>query len=972
MTDQIEDKIDDQVVLAYKKLKQDVYYDTTDIFLRSRIAAFETSDNFNERLQDVACCLKDSLKKQNIINGWLNKINIRILPKNIVFDKLDDKSQLTQVENQDQISLITNLRTHHEYWVKGVNYFIDAPVELHILDTLWCMNVGKRLDEQLDDSCLGNRLNKYSDLDDKTQTTGLFKIFISQYSKWRDTAIKRAETALENNANVLLIGLDIKQCFYHLDSEWNEIEKITIPNALEAKLTDVVKKIHNKYYEIASSFLDITHPSAREIKGLPVGLSSSRVISNWRLHSFDMKVRSILQPLYFGRYVDDMLLVIQSPMLQDTSNPIAIIDQILIKEGLLEKLSDGEYALVGYKNLRIQSSKIVVQYFDYHHSFAGLKEFRREIDAQASEFRFLPSGDELRGLDDCAYDVIYKGSVNKLRSVVGLEENGTELSKYLSRRIIQHRLCHDGLSQEHIQQLFKFYKGKNVFDFCRLWEKVFTLFIINNRDSDTKIFYKECFETIDKLKHEKKNIQNKLIEDLKYYLLIALSIPCGLKLDNLKSDWFYLPEDIRGIFFKLCEDLRISNLIRHQYVSYPLINYTKFNGDLINLKVTDLSKDFLRLSEERLKWSPRYIHLDECQLFNFLEILSTNIEEKSFLTKSLCEIEQKELNDLHQLFNFDGEDQINASTPVILEPIKPEEGASICVGIANIKVNDEDIRRAYEPNKIPNISFSRQSNLFDLLNSAIAKKSCDMLVLPEVSIPVIWLPFMVNFARRHQMAIIFGLEHWVVDKNVHNFVVTLLPYTTEFGYKSCLVSLRLKNHYAPNEVFEINRLGMKVVSPQKAYYEKFFWKGINFTVYNCFELADIKHRGLMRSELDLLIAISWNKDIPYYANIVESVTRDLHCYTIHVNTSQYGDSRIVLPKKSEEMNIVRIKGGINTVVIKEELGIFELRDFQIRTYSPDEKRFKPTPAGYDHDQAQIRAQQLGDNIVSVKRIVVEK
>ena len=53
----------------------------------------------------------------------------------------------------------------------------------------------------------------------------------------------------------------------------------------------------------------------------------------------------------------------------------------------------------------------------------------------------------------------------------------------------------------------------------------------------------------------------------------------------------------------------------------------------------------------------------------------------------------------------------------------------------------------------------------------------DLLVLPEVSIPVSWLPFMASFSRRNQIGLIFGLEHWVIDKFAFNILIELLPFS---------------------------------------------------------------------------------------------------------------------------------------------------------------------------------------------------
>ena len=52
------------------------------------------------------------------------------------------------------------------------------------------------------------------------------------------------------------------------------------------------------------------------------------------------------------------------------------------------------------------------------------------------------------------------------------------------------------------------------------------------------------------------------------------------------------------------------------------------------------------------------------------------------------------------------------------------------------------------------LSFDRQKIIYQILNAAV-KEKVDLLVLPEVSIPVSWLPFMASFSRRNQIGLNF-------------------------------------------------------------------------------------------------------------------------------------------------------------------------------------------------------------------------
>ena len=85
------------------------------------------------------------------------------------------------------------------------------------------------------------------------------------------------------------------------------------------------------------------------------------------------------------------------------------------------------------------------------------------------------------------------------------------------------------------------------------------------------------------------------------------------------------------------------------------------------------------------------------------------------------------------------------------------------------------------------------------------------------------------------------------------------------------------------------------------------------------------------------MAIEWNRDVNYYSNILESLSRDIHCYCIQVNSSEYGDSRITQPSKTEEKDIIRTKGGKNSTILIDEIDIERLREFQFKEYSLQKK-----------------------------------
>ena len=122
---------------AYIKLKSSIYYDKN-LFYKNNIAVFEYNNNLEEKFQEILDILYSKNYKDKI-NKYLKLIDFFVMPKNI-------KKEI--VLNNSPI--ITNKSIKDEYVIEDVNFFINLPVELQIIDTLWCMTVGKRLQKNRD------------------------------------------------------------------------------------------------------------------------------------------------------------------------------------------------------------------------------------------------------------------------------------------------------------------------------------------------------------------------------------------------------------------------------------------------------------------------------------------------------------------------------------------------------------------------------------------------------------------------------------------------------------------------------------------------------------------------------------------------------------------------------------------------------------------------------------------------------
>ena len=447
--------------------------------------------------------------------------------------------------------------------------------------------------------------------------------------------------------------------------------------------------------------------------------------------------------------------------------------------------------------------------------------------------------------------------------------------------------------------------------------------------------------------------------------------------------------------------LRSANLFPQQYVIYPLLNYLKdYEGDLLEVDVfnTDLLTN-PELDDKKLELSPRFIHLYEYQLYFVLQNLKTmysltccphNIEGNMTRCHEPYCCYMQQANHLFQNVTFkrwaDYRPNVEVSplpavkfggvkpvcpTKIVIEsndPPNPNKEGKIRIGLANLRIRESWKSRCHAPQELPpDISLERWLEISRVLNAAIRDK-CDLVVFPECSIPHYWIAKLAQWSKQHQIGLICGIEYLFDravpkglsrDRNTgkciaFNVTAAFLPFRVKNLYNSCSVSLRVKNHYAPDEIFELNKCGYALPDSDSYVYHLYHWRDTQFTVYNCFELADIQHRAIFRSELDCMIACSLNKDVHYFMDILESVARDIHCYVIYSNTAEFGCSRVLQPTKYERRNVMQVGGGVSSTLLTGDLDIATLATFQSHGYDKTDETFKPLPPGFDSSRVIMR------------------
>lgn len=242
---------------AYLRLKRAIYYENNVLLhLKIKLAEFENNEEFLK--QDKRKKFFENFKKEIDIlslgedSEYFNNLFLNIRSKKVI-KKLNEKvdkniykiieeslEDLKDDKKKEKLFSKINKKIQTDFNKKKIsyNYFIDCPIELHILSVLWIMKVGYKLDLQLDREnniySYGYRLDMNKNNRDNFTTESniikektIFKRYPEQYQRWKNNGIKEVKHILEKNENAVIINLDLKKFYYNINTQElkNKIKK---------------------------------------------------------------------------------------------------------------------------------------------------------------------------------------------------------------------------------------------------------------------------------------------------------------------------------------------------------------------------------------------------------------------------------------------------------------------------------------------------------------------------------------------------------------------------------------------------------------------------------------------------------------------------------------------------------------------------------------------------------------------------
>lgn len=543
----------EELNIALLKLKHYFYYEKNDLMTRTEVLAYKKDD-----LKLLVKLLSDS----NNAEDFLSDISINLYPK-----KVEPKKDEGEINEENLFS--------NEHLSKGtkITEFLkmaSVPVELHIISVVWLMRYGSCVDSSLSKNAFGNRMER---TDNGVPNRKIFRNYISQYENWWNAAIKTCKEQLDNKRDVLMVNFDIRSFYNNVDFNFIELENLIDQSdnksdeAYSIVSEDPVHKIIRDIHSVYSSIYSKTVKSERKesLTVLPIGMLTSFVFANWYLKEIDSDILE-LDPVFYGRYVDDFILVFQG----NSNLKYKTVEDVL-KEKLHIILSpknsdEKEFSFVRRKTLFLQKDKTYIYKFSYKYPPSLLDKFISDQKERASEFRYLSDEEDenFEDFDKVTFEQnfgLFEG--NKARFKV-LEENKFKMSSYFAKLIVRKVKNPKKYKKEEVDKIYKFFKGYYLIRHYQFWEKIITILIVYEEYDKLRSIIEEINQEIDNSELCLSTGNNGIYKPaLKKYLANVLKQVIVLK--------------PRGTFSKDFATYQNKYLttLRSHYCFYPWLQYTK-------------------------------------------------------------------------------------------------------------------------------------------------------------------------------------------------------------------------------------------------------------------------------------------------------------------------------------------------------------------------------------------------------------
>jgi len=993
--------------IAYRKAKVDLYYSTHASL--EAIANYEEklSSNLLNLLQKISGEDETWIEDKKFIGEWT------LAPKSVEMDcwakhKVDNGTAMIFSSPAEEWLHAVNALAGKEKPERPRAIFrvmAQCSLDFHVLSTLWMLEVGQLFDAQLGQCAYGNRLRRTQNGKDINKLSlGSFKPYLKPFRDWRDGGIEAMRSALDADKKIVALTADVTSFYHELNPGF--MANLDFIQKLGLELTEEQTKLHRLFIRALKAWAAATPLK----KGLPVGLPASAIVANVALLELDRFIEKQVVPLYYGRYVDDILLVMENGanfgstvelwewLFERSGDTLGWVDdskkEIEFKPSYLANIDERS-------KVRFSNGKNKVFILDGEPGSTLVDSISRQIRERASEWRAMPRlprsaahvatdllaatqsdgavADNLRKTD--ALTMRRAGFAIKLRDFEAYERD------LLPGAWKEHRRAFFRAFVQHVLVLPQF------FDLAVYLPRVIRLATACEDFAELR----QIIEAVSRLCQQ--------VEEQCKVEVKAWPKECGpIDLPEIMARWR------AQVFSEIRESAiaafppRLSsagNVSWKSYMGGYQPSFDLYSMVLWPWSVSEFKKRQARLFSLDLAHMPfRFIGLPKEMVAQrgipSKATLASFDEARDVLPNSIC----GGLESLAAWIGFKTlpHGLLFATRPFSLPELfivnskayaasQQEDVRAVVLSVRGFELgkaapifNDDGVLTVPDSTTPPKYAIAvsswstsleswtasvmgmpdpdadRYVRLCRLLDGLISQPmESRYFILPELALPARWFMRIARKLQSRGISLISGIEYLHTKGKVRNQVWAAMSHDG-LGFPSLMIYRQDKQRPALHEEQEIQRLAGLKLKPAEA------WKtppiiqhgDFRFSMLVCSELTNIRYRADLRGRVDALFVPEWNPDTETFNALVESASLDVHAFIIQCNDRSYGDSRIRAPfKEGWKRDVLRVKGGVTDYCVIGEIDVLALRQFQSNHRSPANP-FKPVPDGFHDSMDQQR------------------
>jgi hypothetical protein len=869
---------------------------------------------------------------------------------------------------------------------------IVPTVDFQIVSALWIIDVGHVYEEKLDPTCsYGNRLRRVGG-ELNLESVGLFSPYFHAYKKWRSGGLAQMRKQLEKGKSIHAVTMDVKS-FYHSVSPWFALRPAFL-RSIGVDLSAPQREFTRRFLRAIDRWYATTPDYRARPEGcLPVGLSASKILSNVLLIQFDRLIRERLQPAYYGRYVDDIFLVLNAEVtISSASEFMEWIGQRLGPVVRKEDSADGP--VLRYRERFCRDSSIVFsgakqKVFalsgDSKYGLDLINQIEFQIKKQSSEHRLLPAlahdesamlSQALLATPDASLeaDALRKAdaiSVRKLGFALLLRDVEAYARDLKPKEWRETRHTFYGLFERHVLSPAGF------FEYFSYIFRVFGLMVACGDISAGRRFIHQFNLVLDSLERsttagtsDRTRFRSAVSFYAKAFAQAALqastvrgfrfsreyvSLVRAIKRLDPKLPIRVSPESLRIA----SRELLLSDLGRRSYREYWLKENSKESRipappkDMAVRRVLRLGlirrfRKSLLLELNPPYWPAVAFPTRPFTLPEVTAIAPSLLSKPDGLKDALLALRGARV--VAGAAPFGRENTSDQRIEFVVPNSRRAKVVSVCV--TSFRTTDYQWKKAYKG--APDRTLLRYERLRELTNSILkAEVRPSYVVFPELSLPRRWAYGLAIKFAQNGISLIAGLENNNASGEYRNDALN--SHTTKWpGYRAHV-------YFVQNKLLPAHHEGVMLENPVRALHAAKMPEALPIYVHGnhafgvviCSDLTTISNRVHFQGAIDTLFVVEWNQDLPTFSHLVESTAHDLHGFVVQANNRFFGDSRIRGPyAKEHRRDIVRVRGGVLDYFVTALLDISGLRAFQ-ETFSPriyekskEKQTFKPLPIGF--------------------------